>query len=56
VRTPVDPEAEDTTVQVENSKAKKAAAAKKASLFADAESLGQTAAQAGSVFSRTLGG
>lgn len=56
VRTPVDPEAKDTTVQVEDSKAKKAAAAKKASLFADAETLGQTAAQAGSVFSRTLGG
>ncbi len=57
VQAPVDPEAQDTTVSVENqTAAKQAALRKRESLFADADALGESAQEAGSVFSRTLGG
>lgn len=51
----VNPEAKDTTIQVQDDKAQKAAAAKRSVYASDAESLGSPSA-AGSVYARTLGG
>lgn len=51
----VNPEAQDTTVQVADDKAQKAAAAKRSVYASDSEALGSPT-QAGSVYARTLGG